>query len=70
MIENVYVDKDRGLVVDSLKVELNLLVIPFIRYLELCPEPGIFHRAVFSNGSLYTCLLSDFSTPWTKYTYH
>lgn len=62
MIENAYVDKDRGLIVDSLKVELYLLVVPFIRYLKFCPEPGVFHRAVFSNGSLYTCLLSNVLT--------
>jgi hypothetical protein len=59
MIENTYVDKDCSLVIDSLEIELNLLVIPFIRYLELCPEPRVLDRPVFSNGSLYTCSLSD-----------
>ena len=60
--ELAYVDKDRGLVVDSLKVELYLLVVPFIRYLELCPEPRVLDRPVFGNGSLYTCSLSDIMT--------
>jgi hypothetical protein len=36
-----YVYKDSSLVVDSLKVELNLLVAPFIRDLKLRSEPGV-----------------------------
>jgi hypothetical protein len=54
---SAYVDEDRSFIVDRIKVELDLLVAPFIRDFKLCPEPGVLDRSIHCKGCLYTCIL-------------
>jgi hypothetical protein len=41
MMEVTHVDKDSSLVVDCLKIELNLIVVPFSRNVKFGPEPRV-----------------------------
>ena len=54
MLADTYVDKHGSLVVDSLEIELDLVVVPFSRNVEFGPEPRILDRAVLSQRSLNT----------------
>lgn len=46
------VDVDCSFVVDSIKVELDTLVVPFAGHVEFGPEPGVLDTSIFSDRSL------------------